>query len=78
LETFNNNKIALVTNVLDDVCPSAVNALLESGYKVLAHDPAFQETDKQENDYSLTRHWIRDDRTSMKWIPLAVREKPPR
>jgi hypothetical protein len=66
-----NNKTALVTNVLDYVNPPAVKALLESGYKVVAHDPAFQETDKQENDFSFSGHWVRDDRTSMKSIPLA-------
>ena len=34
-------KTALVTNALDFVGPPAVQALLEDGYKVLAHDPAF-------------------------------------
>jgi NAD(P)-dependent dehydrogenase (short-subunit alcohol dehydrogenase family) len=42
-----NKKIALVTNVLDYVGPPAVKALLESGYDVVAHDPALQETKKQ-------------------------------
>ena len=42
-------KIALVTNVLDYVGPPAVKALLENGYRVLAQDPAFQDTTKQEN-----------------------------
>lgn len=45
-----NRKIALVTNVLDYVGPPAVKALLESGYTVVAHDPAFQDTDRQ-TDY---------------------------
>ncbi len=44
-----NQKIALVTNVLDYVGPPAVNVLLENGYDVVAQDPAFQETAKQEN-----------------------------
>ena len=43
-----NAKIALVTNVLDYVGPPAVKALLESGHRVVAQDPAFQDTDKQE------------------------------
>ncbi len=43
-----NNRIALVTNVLDYVGPPAVKALLESGYEVLAHDPAFQDKTKQD------------------------------
>lgn len=44
-----NKKIALVTNVLDYVGPPAVKALLESGYDVVAHDSAFQDTNKLEN-----------------------------
>ncbi len=44
-----NKKIALVTNVLDFVGPPAVKALLEGGYNVVAQDPAFQDTHKQEN-----------------------------
>lgn len=59
-----NKKIALVTNVLDYVGPPAVNALLESGYTVVAHDPAFQDADKQGDckaDYPGT-------------IPIGIRE----
>ena len=37
-----NEKIALVTNVLDFVGPPAVKALLEGEYRVIAQDPAFQ------------------------------------
>ena len=44
-----NKKVALVTNVLDYVGPPAVNALLENGYRVVAQDPAFQDTTKQED-----------------------------
>jgi len=44
-----NKKIALVTNALDYVGPPAVKALLEDGYHVVAQDPAFQDTRKQEN-----------------------------
>ncbi|BBO73165.1 short-chain dehydrogenase [Desulfosarcina widdelii] len=43
------NKIALVTNVLDYVGPPAVKALLENGYDVVAHDPAFQDANQQED-----------------------------
>ena len=43
-----NEKIALVTNVLDYVGPPAVKALLESGHSVVAQDPAFADTDKLE------------------------------
>lgn len=42
-------KIALVTNVLDYVGPPAVKALLQNGYCVVAQDPAFQDTTKQES-----------------------------
>lgn len=49
LENTMNKKIALVTNVLDFVGPPAVNALLKSGYCVVAQDPAFQDTNQQEN-----------------------------
>jgi NAD(P)-dependent dehydrogenase (short-subunit alcohol dehydrogenase family) len=42
-----NPKVALVTNVLDYVGPPAVKALLQSGYRVVAQDPAFQETNEQ-------------------------------
>lgn len=38
-----NKKMSLVTNVLDFVGPPAVQALLEDGYDVIAHDPAFQD-----------------------------------
>ena len=48
------NKIALVTNVLDYVGPPAVKALMADGYNVVAQDPAFRDTDKQE-DYK-TNH----------------------
>ena len=41
-------KNALVTNVLDYVGPPAVQALLEGGYHVVAQDPAFEDTHKQE------------------------------
>lgn len=41
-------KIALVTNALDYVGPPAVKALLADGYDVVAQDPAFQDTGKQE------------------------------
>lgn len=44
-----NKKIALVTNVLDYVGPPAVKALLEDGYNVVAQDPAFQASNKQED-----------------------------
>jgi 3-oxoacyl-[acyl-carrier protein] reductase len=44
-----DKKIALVTNVLDFVGPPAVRALLDDGYNVVAQDPAFQDTDKQED-----------------------------
>lgn len=44
-----DKKIALVTNVLDFVGPPAVKALLESGYSVVAQDPAFQDVNKQED-----------------------------
>jgi hypothetical protein len=43
-----NKNIALVTNVLDDVDPPAVNVLLENGYDVVAQDPDIQETNQQE------------------------------
>ena len=48
-----DKKIAVVTNALDYVGPPAVKALLESGYKVVAQDPAFEDTHKQE-DYRAT------------------------
>ena len=41
-------RIALVTNVLDYVGPPAVKALLADGYTVVAQDPAFQDSNKQE------------------------------
>ncbi len=44
-----NERIALVTNVLDYVGPPAVKALLASGHKVVAQDPAFQEKKRQED-----------------------------
>jgi NAD(P)-dependent dehydrogenase (short-subunit alcohol dehydrogenase family) len=44
-----DKKIALVTNVLDFVGPPAVQALLDGEYNVVAQDPAFQDTDKQED-----------------------------
>lgn len=40
-------RIALVTNSLDFVGPPAVQALLEDGYLVVAHDPAFQDSSRQ-------------------------------
>ncbi len=43
-----NEKIALVTNVLDFVGPPAVKALLEGEYHVIAQDPAFQNKEKLE------------------------------
>ena len=46
-----DEKIALVTNVLDYVGPPAVKALLEGGYRVAAQDPAFQDKNRQE-DYT--------------------------
>ena len=46
------NKIALVTKALDYVGPPAVKALLESGYDVVAHDPAFQDANQRE-DYKV-------------------------
>ena len=39
--------MALVTNVQDFVGPPAVTALLESGFKVIAHDPAFLDSDEK-------------------------------
>lgn len=39
--------IALVTNVKDFVGPPAVTALIESGFKVIAHDPAFLDADEK-------------------------------
>jgi NAD(P)-dependent dehydrogenase (short-subunit alcohol dehydrogenase family) len=59
-----NKKVALVTNVLDYVGPPAVKALLESGYGVVAQDPAFQETNKQE-DYKASNPGT---------MPLGVQE----
>jgi NAD(P)-dependent dehydrogenase (short-subunit alcohol dehydrogenase family) len=44
-----SKKIALVTNVLDYVGPPAVMALIEDGYNVVAQDPSFQDTNKQED-----------------------------
>lgn len=44
-----NKKIALVTNALNYVGPPAVKALLEDGYSVVAQDPAFQDTNRQED-----------------------------
>jgi len=44
-----NKRIALVTNALDYVGPPAVKTLLKGGYHVVAQDPAFQETNKQED-----------------------------
>ena len=49
-----NTRIAMVTNVLDYVGPPAVKALLESGYRVVAQDPAFQDENRQK-DYQ-TNH----------------------
>ncbi len=43
-----HEKIALVTNALDYVGPPAVKALVEGGFKVVAQDPAFQDSNKQE------------------------------
>lgn len=59
-----SNKIALVTNVLDYVGPPAVKALLESGYKVVANDPAFQNANQRE-EYKLNNPGT---------IPLGIRE----
>lgn len=59
-----NKKIALVTNVLDFVGPPAVKALLESGYNVVAQDPAFQDRTKQE-DYKANHPGT---------VPLGVQE----
>ncbi len=53
-----NEKIAMVTNVLDYVGPPAVKALLEDGYRVMAQDPAFQDTHKQENYSDCACHEI--------------------
>ena len=41
--------VALVTHVLDYVGPPAVKALLQNGYDVVAHDPAFQDANRQED-----------------------------
>jgi hypothetical protein len=41
-------KLALVTNVKEFVGPPAVTALLESAFKVIAHDPAFFDSDERE------------------------------
>ncbi len=49
-----NTRIAMVTNVLDYVGPPAVKALIESGYRVVAQDPAFQDENRQK-DYQ-TNH----------------------
>ena len=43
-----NQKTALVTNVLDYVGPPAVTTLVDSGFKVIAHDPSF--SDKSTRD----------------------------
>ena len=43
-----NKKYALVTNALDYVGPPAVTALLADGYDVVAQDPEFQDSNKQE------------------------------
>ena len=43
-----HEKTALVTNALDYVGPPAVKALVEGGFKVVAQDPAFQDSNKQE------------------------------
>lgn len=59
-----NKKIALLTNVLDYVGPPAIKALLESGYCVVAQDPAFKNTNKQE-DYKANNPGT---------IPLGLRE----
>lgn len=40
------NKTALVTNALDYVGPPAVKALSESGYRIVAQDPAFQDSEQ--------------------------------
>jgi NAD(P)-dependent dehydrogenase (short-subunit alcohol dehydrogenase family) len=50
-----NEKIALVTNVLDYVGPPAVRALLEDGYRVVAQDSAFQDKNRQK-DYTAINH----------------------
>ncbi len=43
-----NKRIALVTNALDFVGPPAVKALLEDGYNVVTQDPAFQDSNRQD------------------------------
>ena len=42
------NRLALVTNANDFVGPPAVTALIESGFKVIVHDPAFLDSDERE------------------------------
>jgi len=59
-----NKKIALVTHVLDYVGPPAVKALLADGFDVVAQDPAFQDTCKQE-DYKANNPGT---------IPLGIQE----
>ena len=59
-----NKKIALVTNVLDYVGPPAVRALLDKGYDVVAQDPVFQNTNKQE-DYKANNPGA---------VPLGIKE----
>ena len=64
VENIMNQKIALVTNALDYVGPPAVQALRESGYRVVAQDPAFQDLDLQE-DYQTKNPGT---------VPLGLRE----
>lgn len=43
-----SERITVVTNVLDYAGPPAVQALLESGHRVIAHDPSFIESAARE------------------------------
>jgi 3-oxoacyl-[acyl-carrier protein] reductase len=47
-------KVALVTNVLDYVGPPAVEALVNSGFRVISHDPSF--TDQAARERYLRDH----------------------
>ena len=49
-----DEKVAVVTNVLDYAGPPAVKALVDSGFKVIAHDPSF--ADKVSRDTYLPDH----------------------
>lgn len=59
-----NSKVALVTNVQSFVGPSAVEALLNDGYQVIAYDPAFasrEEIDRYKAEHPATTPLYRED-----------------